>query len=207
MINRPELKKQAKASLQGNWGIAIAAIIIYGAITVALSYTGIGSLFVGVFTFGYAAFFMSLIRNRSAKIEDLFCGFSEHFADSFVAGILVGVFTFLWSLLFIIPGIVKAYSYSMTYYILKDNPGMSATEAITESRKLMDGHKWELFVLHLSFIGWLLLCMLTFGILLLYVEPYMMATDAAFYESIKPVPEIEAEPVAEEPAAEATDAE
>lgn len=206
MINRPELKKQAKASLKNNWGYAIAAIVIYGAITAALSSTGIGGLFVGIFTLGYVAFFMAIIRGNKAKIEDLFCGFTDNFADSFVAGILISIFTFLWTLLFIIPGIVKAYSYSMTFYILKDNPGMSATEAITESRKMMDGHKWDLFVLHLSFIGWLLLCMLTFGILILYVEPYMMATDAAFYESIKPVPEIKEEPVAE-PAAEASDAE
>ena len=200
MINRPELKKQAKASLKNNWGYAIAAIVIYGAITAALSSTGIGGLFIGVFTLGYVAFFMAIIRGNKAKFVDLFCGFTDNFADSFVAGILISIFTFLWTLLFIIPGFVKAYSYSMTFYILKDNPGMSATEAITESRKMMDGHKWDLFVLHLSFLGWLILCALTFGILILYVEPYMRATEAAFYESIKPAPVVE-EPVAE-PAAE-----
>ncbi len=197
MINRRDLKMQAKESLKGNWGMAIAAIIVYGAIAGALSATGVGSLFVGVFTVGYVAFFMLLIRTRTAKIEDLFCGFTENFVDSFVAGILISVFTALWTLLFIIPGIVKAYSYSQTYYILKDNPGMSATEAITESRRMMDGHKWDLFVLHLSFIGWGLLCVLTFGILLLYVEPYMQAANAAFYESIRPLPQPTEEPIAE----------
>ena len=89
MINRPELKKQAKASLKNNWGYAIAAIVIYGAITAALSSTGIGGLFVGIFTLGYVAFFMAIIRGNKAKIEDLFCGFTDNFADSFVAGILI----------------------------------------------------------------------------------------------------------------------
>ncbi len=198
MINRPELKKQAKEALKGNWGIAIVSMLLYGIIVGALSYTGIGGFFVGVFTVGYVAVFMMLIRGAKPEISDLFCGCTKNFAENFVAGLLISIFTFLWTLLFIIPGIVKAYSYSMTYYILNDNPGMSGKDAITESRKMMDGHKWELFVLHLSFIGWILLSMLTFGILVLYVEPYMMATDAAFYEKLKAEQNpVEAEPVAE----------
>ena len=198
MINRPELKKQAKEALKGNWGIAIVSMLLYGIIVGALSYTGVGGLFVGVFTVGYVAVFMMLIRGQKPEISDLFCGCTSNFAENFVAGLLISIFTFLWALLFIIPGIVKAYSYSMTYYILRDNPGMSGKDAITESRKMMDGHKWELFVLHLSFIGWVLLSILTFGILLLYVEPYMQATDAAFYEKLKADQNpVEAEPVTE----------
>lgn len=199
MINRPELKKQAKASLKNNWGYAIAAIVIYGAITAALSSTGIGGLFVGIFTLGYVAFFMAIIRGNKAKIEDLFCGFTDNFADSFVAGILISIFTFLWTLLFIIPGIVKAYSYSMTFYILKDNPGMSATEAITESRKMMDGHKWQLFCLDLSFLGWYIVGALCLGVGVFFVAPYHQMARANFYEALKaeltpPLPAIDATP-------------
>ena len=79
----------------------------------------------------------------------------------------------------------------MTCYILNDHPEMSATEAITESRKMMNGHKMEYFILQLSFIGWILLSVLTFGLLLFYVLPYMQATNAAFYEKLKTCPVIE----------------
>lgn len=103
-----------------------------------------------------------------------------------VAGILVPIFTFLWSLLFFIPGIVKSFSYAMTFYILNDHPEYSATQAITESRKMMHGHKGELFVLYLSFLGWDLLSLLTFGILeIVYVAPYKAAAVAGFYDAIK----------------------
>ena len=106
------------------------------------------------------------------------------------------LYTFLWSLLFIIPGIVKSYSYAMTPYILLDRPELSATDAIKESEKMMNGHKMELFILDLSFIGWILLSMLTCGILVLYVEPYMMATKSAFYLELNgpdPEPAVEEE--------------
>ena len=199
MIKRPELKKQAKEALKGNWGIALLSMILYGIIVGVLSSIAIGGLFIGVFTAGYVAVFMALIRAQKADIGTLFSGCTSNFANNFIAGLLQSIFIALWSLLLVIPGLVKAYSYSMTFYILNDNPGMSGKDAITESRKMMAGHKWELFMLHLSFLGWMLLSCLTFGILLLYVAPYMSAAEAAFYEKLKAAaePAVEAEPVAE----------
>jgi uncharacterized membrane protein len=117
------------------------------------------------------------------KIENLFdC--TKNFGTVFVASILQGIYLFLWTLLFWIPGIVKSYSYAMTNYILIDNPNMTANEAITESRKMMDGHKMDLFLLDLSFIGWYILSIFTFGILLLYVAPYHEAARAQFYADL-----------------------
>ena len=185
MINRPELKKQAKESLKGKWGIAIGILVLHGIIVSALSSTYIGALLGGIFTIGYVFVSMKIIRGDKPMVKDLFAGFSGNFLNNLAASVLVSVFTFLWSLLFVIPGIVKSYSYAMTYYILNDNPGMDAIKAITASRKMMNGHKMELFLLHLSFIGWIILSMFTFGILMLYVAPYMQEAQAAFYEKLK----------------------
>ena len=98
---------------------------------------------------------------------------------------LVGFFTSLWSLLLIVPGIVKFYAYSMTPYILIDDPELSANQAINLSKKMMKGHKLDLFYLHLSFIGWNFLSIFTLGIGLLWVVPYMMTAQAAFYQDIR----------------------
>ena len=98
---------------------------------------------------------------------------------------LVMLFTFLWSLLFIIPGIVKCFSYSMTPFILEEHPELGANEAIDHSRAMMKGHKFDLFWLILSFIGWGFLCLFTFGIGYLWLTPYMETSVAAFYEDVK----------------------
>ena len=185
MINRAELKNQAKATLKGNWDVAIVYFLLYTAIVGIISVTGVGALFTGVFTAGFVGIFMMLTRGVRPELKDFFMKCVDGFVEKFVAGVLVTIFTFLWTLLFIIPGIIKAISYSMTFYILNDNPGMNGLDAITESRKMMEGHKMEYFLLMLSFIGWWILTALTFGILTLYVTPYMQATCAAFYEKLK----------------------
>ena len=98
---------------------------------------------------------------------------------------LVGLFTSLWSLLLIVPGIVKSYAYAMTPYILIDNPELSANQAINLSQKMMKGHKLDLFFLHLSFIGWIFISIFTLGIGSLWLNPYIMTTQAAFYQDLK----------------------
>ena len=98
---------------------------------------------------------------------------------------LMHIFIFLWSLLFIIPGIIKMFSYAMTPYILEENPELSAGEAIDRSRAMMKGHKFDLFWLWLSFIGWLILSLLTLGIGGLWLGPYQQTAYAAFYEDVK----------------------
>lgn len=98
---------------------------------------------------------------------------------------LMGLFIGLWSLLFLIPGIVKSFSYAMTPYILDEHPELSAYEAIQRSRKMMRGHKFDLFYLYLTFIGWFILCLLTAGIGFLWLIPYVETTQAAFYRDLK----------------------
>jgi uncharacterized membrane protein len=95
------------------------------------------------------------------------------------------LFVFLWALLFYIPGIVKGIAYSLSPFILKDNPELSANEAINLSQKMMKGHKFDLFFLMLSFIGWIILGAFTLGIAYMWLVPYMSATLAAFYQDVK----------------------
>ena len=137
----------------------------------------------GVVRLGYATFLLKQHDGQDADPEDLL-GHFNHFGDGFILDLLTAIYTFLWMLLLIIPGIIAAYSYSMAPFIMVENPGMSPSEAITASKQLMDGHKWELFCLDFSFIGWILLGALTFGIGSLFVTPYMNAAYAAFYRQI-----------------------
>ena len=186
MYNRKQVKANAKAALKGHLGLSIGVTLVIGILIGVASATVIGAiLLVGPLTAGLAFFFMKLYRKENVSFNDSFGGFSN-FSTNVGAGILVAIFTFLWSLLFFIPGIIKQLSYSMTFYILNDHPEYTAKQAITESRKMMNGHKGELFVLYLSFIGWDLLTVLTLGILeIVYVAPYRAAAVAGFYESIK----------------------
>lgn len=184
-MNRAELKTRAKQSLANNWGSAIIGMIIHSIVLSLLATTGVGTLVTGLVSIGYLALFIALLRGNKPSFESCFSAITNNIVTKFISTLLVLIYTFLWTLLFIIPGIVKSYSYAMTPYILMDRPELSATEAIKESEKMMKGHKMELFVLDLSFIGWFLLCIPTFGLLILYVEPYYLATHSAFYLELK----------------------
>ena len=185
MLPNRQIKTEAKAALSGNWGIAIGIWVVYLVLSAVIALTFIGSIILsGVLAFGFMAAYLTLVRTKNTSFETLFSGFSN-FGTTCVVGILQTIFLTLWSLLFIIPGIVKTYSYSMTYYILHDNPNLSASEAITESRRMMNGYKGKLFCLDLSFIGWFLLSALTLGLLGFYVLPYYNAARARFYEALK----------------------
>lgn len=131
-----------------------------------------------------ALVFLKLSYREPAEVGDLFQPF-QNFVNTFFAGFLSAIFTFLWSLLFVIPGIVKALSYSQVYYIMCDHPEYTGREAIDASREMMRGHKGELFVLQLSFIGWFLLSALTFGLLMFYVMPYYQSTLTEYYRYLK----------------------
>jgi len=192
-----ELRALARTQLRGEWIPAIGVCFVCYAILCVAGMTAVGPLIVGgPLTLGLSAYFLNRARGRPAKIETLFEGFNN-FGSSLILYILYLVFLFLWTLLLVIPGIVKMYSYSMAFYILKDEPDIGALEAITKSRKMMDGHKGKLFRLHLSFLGWLLLCIPTMGIGLLWLWPYVAAGVANFYvdlkenESAKALPEIQ----------------
>ena len=188
-----DYRKAAWTKLSGNWTTAVVAYLIYSVLIGVLSFTSVGVLlFSGVFSVGLAIVMLQISRSGASKIETVFDGFRKGLGNNIIAGVLVQVFTFLWALLFIIPGIVKSYSYAMTFYILADNPDMAPTDAINESKKMMNGNKWRLFCLDFSFIGWFLLIPLTCGILSIMVGPYISAAHAAFYESLKGAP-VEAE--------------
>ncbi len=187
MYSRIIVKSQAKESLKGKWGIAIGTFIvnalIMGAINLVPGVGQVGGLVLaGVFNVGMSIVYLEIIRGWNCQFEDMFKGFNN-FGTNCLAGILTTVYTILWTLLFIIPGIVKSFSYAMTPYILADHPEMSPSEAITASRIMMDGNKGKLFVLYLSFIGWFLLCIVPF--VFLYVTPYISASVAKFYDTIK----------------------
>ena len=132
---------------------------------------------------------VSLLRNHreeSVDLENLFDGFrGGRYTRVFCALFLVRLFTFLWTLLLIIPGIMKAFSYALTPYILLDEPELTAKQAISRSCEIMQGRRWKLFCLYFSFIGWGILCLLTFGIGFLWLVPYMNASVAAFYEDAR----------------------
>lgn len=192
-MSSSDYRRQAWEILRNNWGYAIAACLIASVVTALVSTASAGILSIvitGPVSCGLAAFFATLFREKRAKLEAIITPTKRQPGDVIVAGVLYNVFVFLWALLFVIPGIVKSYAYSMTFYILNDNPGMTATDAIKESQRMMQGHKLELFLLHLSFIGWFLLCGLTFGILTLFVLPYLEAANFAFYENLKKNPQI-----------------
>lgn len=137
----------------------------------------------GTVELGYAKFLLKQYDRKELQFSDLFSQF-ERFGTGFAQKFLRTLFTVLWSLLFIIPGIVKGLSYAMTPFILEEHPEMTASEAIKASMKLMDGHKMDLFILGLTFIGWEILACLTMGIGFLFLNPYMNAAYAAFYRNI-----------------------
>ena len=137
----------------------------------------------GVIQLGYAQYLLKQFNHASFSTGDLFSQF-ERFGQGFLQNFLRGLYVFLWSLLFIIPGIVKNYAYAMTPFIMAENPDMTANEAITASQELMYGHKGELFILDLTFIGWDLLAALTLNLGHLALNPYRNAAYAAFYKDL-----------------------
>lgn len=152
-------------------------------ITIVLMWALISFFIGGVIELGYCRFNKNLIHGTNPQFKDLFSRF-DIFWKAFGLRLLIAIFTFLWSILFIIPGIIAAFSYSMAFYIMDENPSMGIMEAIGESKEMMRGNKFRLFCLGFSFIGWMLLCALTFGIGLLWLIPYMNAAMASFYLEI-----------------------
>ncbi|MDO4811556.1 MAG: DUF975 family protein [Eubacteriales bacterium] len=193
-MTRQELKARARAQLGKNifgsiWMYALLACFIVGAISAAAGSVipGVGALIViGPMSYGLNYVFLKQARDgQEMQLGDLFKGFTDDFGQTFLIGLMTGIFTFLWSLLFVIPGIVKAYAYSMAYYIKIDHPEYDWRQCIDESQAMMKGHKGELFMLDLSFIGWLIVGSMCLGVGTLWVTPYMEASHAQFYESIK----------------------
>ena len=173
-------------ALRGHWGIAIVVTLLWTLIYTAISASIILALILGgALMVGLARAFIRLYRYGDMHVEDMFYGFyNGRFTNTISMYLQIILYTFLWSLLFVIPGIIAAYRYSMAHYILMDHPEMTGSEAIEASKALMTGRKWKLFCLQFSFIGWYLLGALTFGILYIWIAPYETMAEAAFYDSI-----------------------
>ena len=191
MTSNAELRARARKTL-GNglftneWLFALLASLIASAVIGFTSTFIIGFLIAGIVYIGIGKYYLGRAR-RTVKHDDfmvLIDGAKGDIGGNIILGLLIGIFTFLWSLLFIIPGIVKSYAYSMAYFIKIDHPEYTATQALDESQKIMKGNKMKLFLLDLSFIGWIILGSLCFGIGTLWVTAYMEAAHAEFYRDV-----------------------
>lgn len=184
-----DYRQRAWDALSNKWGTVVLAMLIVVLLSGAINgIPGVGQvaslILSGPLQLGFVIVIMKVLKDEVVDVSNVFDGFKD-FMSSFLLYLLNTIFVTLWSLLFVIPGIIASYSYSMSYYILKDNPGMDANEARKASIEMMKGHKWQLFCLEFSFIGWIILSILTFGILTLWVGPYMETAKAAFYEELK----------------------
>lgn len=193
-------KNRALSALENKWGNFVAITFVYGVI-IGITQVLLGDkdspailhliglvLFILALplTWGYQTLFLGAVRGGEATAKDMFEGYNkELFSRVLTTTLLYYVYVFLWSLLLLIPGCIKSYSYAMTPYILKDNPEMKNNAAIEESMRMMDGHKLELFLLDLSFIGWAILSILTCYIGFLWLVPYMNMARVNFYEDLK----------------------
>lgn len=199
MEKNSKLRSTALDALSGNWGTAVLLMVVYYvcSMIVVYSLTGVLSAFsqtmgmlgnlssillLPMFFALYAAF-LRFRRKEEAGVQTLFAFYKNQ--KVWALELLKYIYIILWTLLLIIPGIVKAYSYAMSEYILYDNPNIGADDAIKRSMEMMKGKKLKLFLLDLSFIGWFILAMLTFGIGLLLLVPYLYTARAAFYEDLK----------------------
>lgn len=164
-------------------GAVIVAVIVWALITafaLALKY-----LLLTPLEYGCRKFFRKNL-DEPAKLRNIVYVFDSHYKNVVKTAFMTDLFVWLWSLLFVIPGIIKAYEYRLVPYIMSENPTMNFRDAQAESKKLMAGNKWKAFVLDLSFIGWDILSVLTWGILeIFFVAPYKASTDAALYETLK----------------------
>lgn len=195
-MTRQQIKAMARAQLGnqifGNtWLIAVVVAVIQTAISYLVNaIPGIGQiaslLLSGPVAYGVSAMFLKQTRTgEKMDIGDIFNGFREDFSNTFLIGLMTTIFTMLWSLLFIVPGIVKALSYSMAMYIKVDHPDYDWKQCIDESQRMMQGHKGELFVLNLSFIGWMIVGAFCAGIGSFWVNAYMQAATSQFYENLR----------------------
>ncbi len=197
-MTRKELKTISKQQLKGNWLNAIGVILAVSVISWVLSFLGLEfednlwvSTLLTIVTFlviaplelGQSAFFLKLAKNKEGKFTDLFSGY-KNFLRAVGVSLLAGIIISIGFVLLFVPGIILSIMYSQIYYILAENPDMGVREVLKRSRVIMNGHKWDYFVLMLSFILWEILTAITGGLAGLYVIPYYEATFANFYLDI-----------------------
>lgn len=199
------MRSRARQLLAGHWKVAVALSLSYGVLLVmtavlrekTMTLGTIATLIVGLVGVSLVYGFYSLVQADNDSETEMtltwpgslwLIGEGNRLKVNVIAYVLIMLFIFLWTLLLIVPGIIKALAYSQTYYILADAQArgveMSATEAIKTSQQLMKGHKWEFFCLQLSFLGWMILAGLTLGIGWLWLGPYLSTTKACYYDYV-----------------------
>ncbi len=214
-LSNKELMAAARTALSGNWGMAVLGYILCVALMLSLYLFVFSSVFFvavvsgmtganteaatesmqvvvqlaalllsGAFMVGVASFFLGIVQEGAARLECLFTGF-KRFWTAFGAYFFSTLFILLWMLLLYIPGIIAAFRYAMTYFVLADDPDCGPLEAITRSKQMMVGNKWKFFCLNWRFLGWAILCMFTGGIGFIWLIPYMQTSFAEFYEDVK----------------------
>lgn len=183
MLSR-DFKRKAWEQLRKHYWYIFVIWLIVAAIT-GSSVALVGIVLTAPVIIGVNRYMLKVIREDEQDTDILISAFKGNILDYIITYLLMTIYIILWTLLFIIPGIIKALSYSMTFFILADNPDLKPKEAIEESMRLMDGNKWRLFKLYFSFIGWFILAALTAGVGYLFLQPYVQLSIANFYEEIK----------------------
>lgn len=197
MKENSQIRAEAREALKGNWSVAALFMFVYSLIACGIACafvlpfgdkpignvsSWVGALLLSPLGWGCVVAYLRLFRREELQMGWMFEGYSQ--GRIWTTTILQMIYTYLWTLLLIIPGVIKSYSYAMTPFILRDNPELSNNAAIEESMRLMQGNKMKLFLLDLSFIGWYILGMLTFGIGMLWAASYNYTAKAAFYEDL-----------------------
>lgn len=201
MKTNQEYKNLALSKLKGNWKPAVIVSLVYLLITLVFSFitSKLGDSVVAMIISAiiqvvillplgvgfYNSFKLMLLNDDYNLLPNMVDLATTDFKRSILGMLFMSIKVILWSLLLIIPGLIKSYAYMLTPYILKDMPQISAREASSLSDEMMKGHKFDLFYLHLSFIGWIILSIVSCGIGFLWLQPYMLTAQAAFYEDVK----------------------
>jgi len=185
-ITIKQAKENGKENLRFQWGASLLILVIYTALLACGNIIPlIGSLLIlGPLNYGLNYVYYHASQKEKINYWDIFKGFENEFGENFLSQLLVALFTLLWSLLFLIPGIVKGYSYSMTMYLLMREPELDALGAIDKSRQMMKGNKMRLFFFNLSFLGWDILTVLTCGLLAIYTAPYKQHAKTLIFNDI-----------------------
>ncbi|MCL2441419.1 MAG: DUF975 family protein [Treponema sp.] len=218
ILQNSELKAISRKQLQGVWAKMAFAFLIYSSIVsfappffseigpfynsaISSILTSLTLVLYGPFFLGFAGYFLKRIRNEEIFTKNIFDGFKKFF-PGFLLGFFKILFIILWCILFIIPGIIKIMGYSMSFYIMYDNPGIKPLKALKKSQIMMNGYKWKLFTLYLSFFGWYILAFMPFILgpflnlpffadvlistfVLIWLYPYIYLSEANFYENLK----------------------
>lgn len=173
------LPESLQLILEDYLGVAVSVIFLIAAVLLVA-----GLILGGVMQLGKARYFLNLMDRKEAQVGDLFGSF-HRFLPAMIMNLLSGAATFLGMMLLVVPGILATYGLALAPYILQEDPECTATEALSRSWNMMKGHKWELFCLEISFIGWGILSAFTLGIGGLFLAPYTEAAKASFYRSLQ----------------------